>query len=57
MGIVVPKRRKHLCADALLRSVQDVFGHIPEHRKGDAPIPLHDPLRSAFAMFSLTAPS
>lgn len=57
MGIVVPKRRKHLCADALLRSVQDVFGHIPEHRKGDAPIPLHDALRSAFAMFSLTAPS
>ena len=25
MGIVVPKVRKHLCADALLRSVQDVF--------------------------------
>lgn len=25
MGIVVPKVRKHLCADALLRSAQDVF--------------------------------
>ena len=57
MGIVVPKMRKHLCADALLRSVQDVFCQIPEHRKGDAKIPLHDALMSAFAMFSLKAPS
>jgi hypothetical protein len=57
MGIVVPKMRKHLCADALLRSVHDVFCHIPEHRKGDATIPLHDALMSAFAMFSLKAPS
>jgi hypothetical protein len=57
MGIVVPKMRKHLCADALLRSVQDVFCQIPAHRQGDANIPLHDALMSAFAMFSLQAPS
>ena len=57
MGIVVPKMRKHLCADALLRSVQDVFCQIPEPRKGDAKIPLHDALMSAFAMFSLKSPS
>jgi hypothetical protein len=57
MGLVVPKMRKHLCADALLRSVQDVFCQIPDHRKGDAKIPLHDALMSAFAMFSLQAPS
>jgi hypothetical protein len=57
MGMVVPKVRKHLCADALLRSIQDVFSHIPEHRKGDAEIPLGDALMSAFAMFSLTSPS
>lgn len=57
MGIVVPKVRKHLCADALLRSVHDVFDHIPDHRKGDPNIPLHDALMSAFAMFSLKAPS
>ena len=57
MGIVVPKMRKYLCADALLRSVQDVFCQIPEHRKGDAKIPLHDALMSAFAMFSLKSPS
>ncbi len=57
MGIVVPTMRKHLCADALLRSVHDVFRHIPDHRKGDSTIPLHDALMSAFAMFSLKAPS
>ena len=57
MGMVVPKVRKHLCADALLRSVQDVFCQVPEHRKGDREIPLHDALMSVFAMFSLKAPS
>ena len=57
MGIVVPKMRKHLCADALLRSVQDVFCQIPDHRTGDPKIPLSDALMSAFAMFSLKAPS
>lgn len=31
MGMVVPKERKHLWADALWRSVQDVFGRMPDH--------------------------
>lgn len=57
MGLVVPKVRTHLCADALLRAVQDVFCQLPEHRKGDAEIPLRDALLSAFALFSLTSPS
>jgi hypothetical protein len=57
MGMVVPNVRKHLCADALLRSVHDVFCHIPDHRKGDSEIPLGDALMSAFALFSLKAPS
>ena len=57
MGLVVPKVRKHLCADALLRSVHDVFGQLPDHRKGDPEIPLHDALMSAFALFSLKSPS
>jgi hypothetical protein len=57
MGIVVPKMRKHLCADALWRSVQDVFCQLPDHRKGDPEIPLSDALMSAFAMFSLKSPS
>ena len=57
MGLVVPKVRTHLGADALLRSVQDVFCQLPEHRKGDPEIPLRDVLMSAFAMFSLKSPS
>ena len=57
MGLVVPKLRKHLCADALLRSVQDVFCQVPDHRPGDPESPLRDALMSAFAMFSLKAPS
>ena len=57
MGMVVPKVRQHLCADALLRSVQDVFFQIPDHRKGDPEIPLGDALMSAFALFSLKSPS
>ena len=57
MGIVVPKVRKHLCADALLRSVHDVFNHMPDHRKGAPNIPLPAALMSAFAMVSLKAPS
>jgi hypothetical protein len=55
--MVIPKARKHLCADALLRSVQDVFCQVPEHRKGDREVPVHDALMSAFALFSLKAPS
>ena len=43
MGMVVPKGRKHLCADALLRSVQDVFCHIPDHRTGDPVYGVPDP--------------
>ena len=57
MGLVVPKVRTHLCADALLRSVLDVFCQLPEHRKGDPEITLGDALMSAFAMFSLKSPS
>ena len=57
MGLVVPTVRKHLCADALLRSVQHVFCQLPEHRKGDPEITLGDALMSAFAMFSLKSPS
>src|SRR5262245_22675466 len=57
MGLVVPTVRKHLCADALLRSIQEVFWQLSDHRKGDAEIPLGDALMSAFAMFSLKSPS
>ena len=57
MGLVVPKVRKHLCADALFGSVRTVFGDIADHRTGDPDIPLSDALMSAFAMFSLKSSS
>lgn len=57
MGIVVPKMRKHLCADALFGSVRTAFAAITDHRKSDTDISLSDALMAAFAMFSLKSPS
>jgi hypothetical protein len=57
MSIVAPQVRKHLSADALFRLVHRGFDHIPDHRPADADISLTDALMSAFAMFSLKAPS
>ena len=57
MAIVAPKERKHLSADALFRLVHTGFAHIPDYRPADADIALPDALMSAFAMFSLKAPS
>src|SRR6266705_899881 len=57
MSMVAPKQRKHLCADALFRLVQNSFANIPDHRCDDAGISLPDALMSAFAMVSLTSPS
>ncbi len=57
MGLVVPKVRKHLCADALFDLVRAAFADIDDHRKGDPAISLTDALMSAFAMFSLKSPS
>ena len=51
MGLVVPKVRKHLCADALLDLVRAAFADIADHRKGKPDMPLTDALMSAFAMF------
>jgi hypothetical protein len=57
MSIVAPQVRKHLSADALFRLVHRGFDHIPDPRPADADISLTDALMSAFAMFSLKAPS
>ena len=57
MSIVAPPGRKHLSADALLRLVHSGFASLPEYRVGDVEITLPDALMSAFAMFSLKAPS
>src|SRR5467141_2684765 len=57
MSIVAPKERKHLSADALFHVVRSGFATIPDPRGADVDIPLTDALMSAFAMFSLKAPS
>src|SRR5919108_2803560 len=57
MANVAPKARKHLSADALFRLVRTGVDHIPDYRPADVDIALSDVLMSAFAMFSLKAPS
>jgi hypothetical protein len=57
MSIVAPKARKHLSADALFPLVRSGFATIPDPRGEDVDISLTDALMSAFAMFSLKAPS
>jgi len=49
--------RKHLNADALFMAIHREFEKIPEFRTGDIKISIPDALMSAFAMFSLKAPS
>ena len=57
MTIVAPKTRKHLSADALFSLVRSGFATIPDSRRDHGDIALADALMSAFAMFSLKAPS
>src|SRR5437870_10445096 len=57
MAMVAPKVRKHLSADALFHVVRSGFATIPEPHCEDGDISLTDTLMSAFAMFSLKAPS
>src|SRR5437870_12917148 len=57
MSIVAPKARKHLSADALFGLVRNGFAHIPDYRLSETDIALADALMSAFALFSLKAPS
>ncbi len=57
MSIVAPRVRKHLSADALFHLVRSGFASLPDHRLDETEISLSDALMSAFAMFSLKAPS
>jgi len=57
MSIVAPPIRKHLSADALFRLVRSGFASLPDHRLDETEISFTDALMSAFAMFSLKAPS
>ena len=57
MSSVAPPIRKHLSADALFRLVHSEFASLPDHRLVETEISFTDALMSAFAMFSLKAPS
>src|SRR5262247_3121941 len=57
MSTVAPKIRKHLSAAALFRLVRNGLAHIPDYRLSESDIALADALMSAFARFSLKAPS
>ncbi|MHC1725848.1 MAG: transposase [Syntrophobacteraceae bacterium] len=51
------RARKHLGADALLRTLSGCFSKVADHRTDDTDIPLHDALMSGYAVFSLKSPS
>jgi hypothetical protein len=57
MSIVAPKGRKHLCGDSLFRLLRENFATLADDRVDEVEMPLNDALMSAFAMFSLQAPS
>jgi len=57
MSMVAPKGRKHLCADSLFRLLHEHFATIADDGVDEVEMPLDAALMSAFAMFSLTAPS
>jgi hypothetical protein len=55
--MVAPQRHHDLAADALFALVRKAFSCLGDHRSGTPDIALSDVLMSAFAMFSLKAPS
>jgi hypothetical protein len=57
MSTAAPKGRKHLCADSLFNGLHGSFANIADDGVDEVEIPLSDALMSAFAMFSLQAPS
>jgi hypothetical protein len=57
MAIGAPHLRKHLSADALFHVVRRGCAALPDHRLDDAEMAFTDARMSAFARFSLQAPS
>ena len=57
MAIIATKGRKHLSADALFRLLHNGFDTMPDHRLAETEIAFTDARMSAFARFSLKAPS
>ena len=55
MPISLPKSRKHLCAESLVRLIHETFSKVPDYRPNHAEgkITLVDALMSAFAMMHL----
>src|SRR5262245_25315476 len=57
MSPVAPTGRKHLCAASLFRLLHENFATLADDGVSEVEIPLDEALMSAFAMFSLKAPS
>jgi hypothetical protein len=57
MGLIAPKARKHLSADALFGLLRNGFAKVPDHRSDGSEMTMADALMSGFAMFSLKCPS
>src|SRR5216684_9173684 len=57
MGLIAPKARKHLSADALFGWLRNGFSKVPDHRSDGSKMTMADALMSGFAMFSLKCPS
>src|SRR5467141_4507556 len=57
MGLIAPKARKHLSADALFGLLRNSFSKVPDHRSDGSKMTMADALMSGFAMFSLKCPS
>lgn len=57
MGLIAPKARKHLSADALFGLLRNGFAKVPDYRNEGTKITMTDALMSGFAMFSLKCPS
>ena len=55
MSASLPKSRKHLCAESLVRLIHETFSEVPDHRPNhvEGKITLTDTLMSAFAMMHL----
>jgi len=57
MGLIAPKARQHLSADALFGLLRNGFSKVPDHRSDGSKMSMADALMSGFAMFSLNCPS
>jgi hypothetical protein len=57
MGLIAPKARKHLSADALFGLLRNGFSKVPHHRSDGSKMTMADALMAGFAMVSLKCPS